>query len=227
MSSGLKFIETYQPGDDATAMLFVEPSAADYAARAPLQHRPGEHFSYSSGTTNLLAKLFQQQVDGGLQGNLEYLYRELYQPLGMQHSLFEVDPSGGFVGSSYLYASARDWARIGQLMLGDGVINDQRLLEKNWIERATSPNHSANEQAYGYQFWLNSGAQPRWPSLPADAYAALGNRKQVMMMVPSEDLLILRLGWSPGSYPTDENFAQLLVASAAVDNLTESTLSTE
>ncbi len=87
MSSGLKFIETYQPGDDATAMLFVEPSAADYAVRAPLQHRPGEYFSYSSGTTNLLAKLFQQQVGGGLQGNLEYLYRELYQPLGMQHSL--------------------------------------------------------------------------------------------------------------------------------------------
>jgi len=218
MTSGLAFSETYEPGDDATAMLFVEPSAADYAAQTLLKHKPGRYFSYSSGTTNLLARLFQQQVGGGLQGSLNHLYREFYRPMGMRHSLFEVDSSGGLVGSSYLYASARDWARIGQLMLGKGEINGRRLLGQDWVVRATSPNGSSNEQAYGYQFWLNSGAQPRWPSLPADTYAALGNRQQVMMMLPTENLLILRLGWSAGGYPVNERFAELLAAAKPVGN---------
>jgi len=227
MTSGLGFSEVYEPGGDATAMLFVEPSAADYAAQSSLSQKPGSYFSYSSGTTNLLARLLQQQVGGGLQGSLDHLYSEFYQPLGMQRALFEVDSSGGLVGSSYFYASARDWARIGQLMLGQGEINGRRLLGQAWVSRAISPNGSANQQAYGYQFWLNSGVKPRWPNLPADAYAALGNRKQVMMMVPSEGLLILRLGWSTGGYPVNERFAELLAVTSSVKNTVQADLSTE
>jgi len=230
MSSGLNFSEVYQPGGDATAMLFVEPNAAAYAEQSLLLNKPGEHFSYSSGTTNLLASLYQRQTGSDLSDNLAHLYGKFYRPLGMENPLFEVDSSGGFVGSSYFYASARDWARIGQLMLSKGEINGQRLLAEQWVNRAVQPNRSLNDQAYGYQFWLNTGAagsSPRWADLPADAYAALGNRKQVMMMMPSQNVLILRLGWSEAGYPTNDNFAQLLQAVEVVDNNPSPELSTE
>lgn len=229
MTSGLDFSEVYQPGGDATAMLFVEPNASAYAEKSPLAHKPTERFSYSSGTTNLLSSLYQRQTGNDLSANLAHLYDHFYRPLGMESPLFEVDSSGGFVGSSYFYASARDWARIGQLMLGKGEINGQRLLSEDWVSRAVQPNQSLNDQAYGYQFWLNSGSaesKPRWSDLPADAYAALGNRKQVMMMIPSQNLLILRLGWSESGYPTNDNFAQLLQAVTAVDKKTLMELST-
>ena len=212
MSSGLAFDETYAPGSDSTHMLFTADSAAAVALQSPLAYTPGTHFSYSSGTTNMLSHLLSQQL-GAPQQRLDYLYQQFFQPLGMTHSLFEMDASGDFIGSSYLYASGRDWARLGWLMLNNGEINGHRLLTPDWIAAATTPNNSDNEKAYGYQFWLNRGdAQLRWPGLPADAYAMRGNRAQTVMMVPSKNTVLVRLGWTKGEYPLQQNFAALLSA---------------
>ena len=211
MRSGLDFDETYAPGSDATHMLFTAHSAAAVALQSPQKFTPGEHFAYSSGTTNMLSHLLAQQLGADPQLSLNYLYQQLFQPLAMRHSVFEMDPSGDFVGSSYLYASGRDWARLGWLLLNQGQINGQQLLTPEWIAAATAPNHSANEKAYGYQFWLNRGdAQLRWPELPADAYAMSGNRSQTVMMVPSKQVVLVRLGWTKDNYPMAQNFARLL-----------------
>jgi CubicO group peptidase (beta-lactamase class C family) len=117
------------------------------------------------------------------------------------------------VGSSFMYASARDWARLGQLMLNEGMLNGHRILSADWVHRSRRPNPSRNEPRYGYQFWLNGGGNNRrWPDLPDDAFAMMGNRSQVVMMIPSRQTVIVRLGWSADGYPTSQRFASLLAA---------------
>jgi CubicO group peptidase (beta-lactamase class C family) len=212
MTDGLDFSETYNPGDDATSMLFTSPSASDYTLAKPLAFEPGTHFNYSSGTANILARLYGDAL-GSAQAAYDDYVAEIAEPLGMSNAVFEMDASGVFFGSSYFYASARDWARLGQLMLNQGAINGRRIVTPEWIQRATSPNGSTNGPAYGYQWWLNDGAaQLRWPSLPADAFAANGNRQQVVMVIPSASTVIVRLGWTAGSYPVDTHFKQILSA---------------
>jgi CubicO group peptidase (beta-lactamase class C family) len=210
MSSGLDFSEVYAPGSDATHMLFTARSASGVAMASDLVYTPGSHFSYSSGTTNLLVRLLTERL-GGPQAALDFLYNEIFAPLSMRHSVFEPDPSGLIVGSSYIYASTRDWARLGLLMLEGGTLNGKRLLSQDWITRAQEPNTSNNDKRYGYHFWLNSGSgELRWASLPADAYAMSGNRAQIVMVVPSRRAVIVRLGWTSGSYPFDRNLAEVL-----------------
>ena len=210
MSSGLDFAEVYAPASDATHMLFTAHSASDVALASPAAHPPGQHFAYSSGTTNLLSRLLVERL-GSPQAALNFLVQEIYTPLGMLHSTLEPDPSGVFVASSYIYSSPRDWARLGQLMLNRGELNGHRLISAAWVARAVTPNVSANDPRYGYQFWLNGGGDVlRWPGLPEDAYAMNGNRQQVVMVVPSANAVLVRLGWTAGGYPLEQNFAELL-----------------
>jgi CubicO group peptidase (beta-lactamase class C family) len=211
MSSGLEFDETYAPGSDATHMLFTAASASDVAMNSPLIHVPDEHFSYSSGTTNLLTRYMHQKLGAKTQQSTDFLIDEIFQPLGMKNSIFETDSSGVFVGSSYIYASGRDWARLGLLMLNNGSINGQQLLAKAWVEQARQPNKSKNDKRYGFQFWLNSGEEElRWPTLPKDAYAMMGNRQQSVMIIPSENIVLVRLGWTKDDYPMESNYRALL-----------------
>ena len=211
MSSGLAFSEDYIPGSDSTRMLFMAPSASEVAMASTLEHPPGQYFAYSSGTTNLLARLVSERVGGTPQALVDFIAREISLPLGLQNTTFELDASGVFVGSSFIYAPARDWARFAYLMLNEGTINGHRVLDANWVARARHPNSSDNEPRYGYQFWLNRGGPNlRWPALPEDAYAMQGNRAQVVMLVPSRQAAIVRLGWTAGEYPTDTHFARIL-----------------
>lgn len=213
MSSGLAFTENYVPGSDSTRMLFMSPSASDVAMASPLEHAPGSFWSYSSGTSNLLARLVFERVGGSPQAQLDFIQREISAPLGLQHTTLEPDASGVFVGSSFIYAPARDWARFAHLLVNGGKINGRRLLSEDWITRAVQPNHSSNEKRYGYQLWLNAGGpESRWPSLPLSAYAMQGNRAQVVMMLPSLHAAIVRLGWSAADYPVDTNFARIIAA---------------
>lgn len=212
MTDGLAFSEEYNPGDDATAMLFTSASSSDYVLRKPLVAEPGTRFNYSSGTANLLSRLYTN-LTGGPQQAYDNFIANIYLPMGFQHAVFETDASGVFVGSSYFYASARDWARMGQLMLNGGTLNGQRIVTADWVRRAITPNNSANNRAYGFQWWLNSGNENlRFPELPADAYYANGNRQQVVMVIPSRDAVIVRLGWTAGSYPVGSHFSRILEA---------------
>lgn len=210
MSSGLKFDETYAPGSDSTRMLFTAYSASDIALTAMADKAPARHFSYSSGTTNILMRWMRDEL-GSNQALLDFFHNQILQPLNMAHTTFEVDPSGVYVGSSYIFATARDWAKLGFLMLNEGQWQGQQLLNKAWVGAAQQPIKADNYQRYGYQFWLNRGGDGlRWDQIPADAYMMMGNRKQVVMIIPSQDMIIVRLGWTSGSYPTETNFAQLI-----------------
>lgn len=211
MTSGLQFDETYAPGSDATHMLFTAPSASDIAIQSPLQHAAGSHFSYSSGTSNLLARYIFNRFEHSPQKVQQFIHQQLLQPAGVSTLTFETDATGVPLASSYIYASAPDWARLGLLMANRGVINGQQLLNQEWVIKATTPNKSNNETAYGYQFWLNKGdSELRWPSLPKDAFAMMGNRKQSVMIIPSQNTVLVRLGWSSGDYPMEQHYASIL-----------------
>lgn len=211
MCSGLQFSETYTPASDVTRMLFSSPSPSDFALRSKLQHTPGTHFSYSSGTTNLLARWMHNRL-GGTQQYIDFLYDEFLKPMRMARTVLECDSRGVPIGSSYAFASARDWARLGQLLLDDGLAHGRPLLPRGWVQQATTPNSSENEPRYGYQLWLNGNeaSTPRFPKLPANAVFMLGNREQKLMIAPSQCAIIVRIGWSKRDYPVERQFSRLL-----------------
>jgi CubicO group peptidase (beta-lactamase class C family) len=194
MTSGLAFEEVYDPGTDATRMLFTPGDTAAYAADLPLEAAPGTRWSYSSGTTNILCEVAQRVTGAGP----ELIEDLVFGPLGMTSAVVEPDASGTPVCSSFPYATARDWARFGQWFLQDGVWEEERLLPEGWVEASTTPVELETEEPYGAQWWLNEGAdgQLRMPSVPADAYWASGNEGQQVVVIPSEDLVVVRLGSS-------------------------------
>jgi len=202
MSSGLEFDEEYSIYGDVTRML-VEPDAAGFAASKPLKADPGALWSYSSGTSNILAGIIRQTVGGYLQEYYDFTQQGLFLPLGIHTATMETDNNGTFIGSSYMYASARDWARLGQLCLQDGVWQGRRLLPEGWIGYSTTPTPNNPLHNYGAHFWLNadpedSRQQRTWPTLPADAYSMNGFQGQRVIVVPSQDLVVVRLGFSGG-----------------------------
>jgi CubicO group peptidase (beta-lactamase class C family) len=123
MSSGLEFNESYGSVSDVTRMLYLEPDMAGFAASRPLAQPPGSFFNYSSGSSVLLARLWQDAAPGG--AALAWPRQALFDPLGMRSAVMEADARGTFVGSSYMYATARDWARFALLLLQDGQWNGQ------------------------------------------------------------------------------------------------------
>jgi CubicO group peptidase (beta-lactamase class C family) len=169
-----------------------------FAANKPLAHPPGSHWSYSSGTTNLIAWLHRRTFDE-LGDYLAFPRRRLFDPLGMASALIEPDASGTFVGSSYMYATPRDWARLGLLYLRDGVWNGTRLLPAGWVDYSLTPAPAAPKGEYGAQIWLNrgtgtDGADRPHPELPRDMFYLSGFEGQNVVVVPSADLIVVRLG---------------------------------
>ncbi len=193
MSSGLDFEEVYDPGTDATAMLFTPQDTGAYAASKPSTSTPGEVWSYSSGTTNIICDEVHEASGLGPEAAAELIFR----PLGMTSAVLEPDVHGDMVCSSFMYATARDWARFGQWVLQDGVWDGERLLPEAWIADSTTPvDLDTDGTPYGWQWWLNTGAggDMRMPSVPADAFWASGNEGQQVVVIPSEDLVVVRLG---------------------------------
>jgi CubicO group peptidase (beta-lactamase class C family) len=199
MSSGLDFAEVYNPGSVTTNMLFTEPSAGEYAAAAPLGYQPGSRWYYSSGTTNILARIVRDMVGGTAAAVHDFTRRRLYQPLGITTMVLEPDASGAPVGSSFSYATARDWARLGQFWLQDGVWQGQRLLPEGWMEWSTEAAPAAPKGEYGAQFWLNRGAPGKdrpSPNLPETMFMANGFNGQSVVVFPDQDLVVVRLGFT-------------------------------
>jgi CubicO group peptidase (beta-lactamase class C family) len=194
MTDGLAFDEVYDPGTDATQMLFVPRDTGAFAAAKPLEAPPGTRWSYSSGTTNILCDVAHQASGLGP----ELAHELVFAPLGMTSAVMEPDASGGLVCSSFLYATARDWARFGQWFLQDGEWDGEQLLPDGWVERSTIPVPLETENPYGAQWWLNEGpdGELRMPAVPADAFWASGNEGQQVVVVPSEGLVVVRLGFS-------------------------------
>jgi len=180
MSSGLAFDETYGATNDVSRMLFTQADTGAFAARFPLAHPPDGFWSYSSGTSNVVARLLRDAFHRDLSGLVRWSREVLFDRIGMRSAVFEPDASGSFIGSSFFFASARDWARLGQLHLQDGIWNGERVLPEGWVAYVTTPTPRAAQGRYGAHWWLNAGdlADPTrrmWPRLPRDAYAARGH----------------------------------------------------
>lgn len=195
MTSGLAFEEVYDPNTDATNMLFRPRDTGAFAADKELVADPGERWSYSSGTTNIICDVAAEAVDGS---DLDVVRDLVFAPLGMASAIMEPDAAGDPVCSSFPYATARDWARFGQFFLQDGQWEGQRLLPEDWVDYSTEPVALQSEAPYGAGWWLNTGADGsrRMPDVAEDAFWASGNEGQQVVVVPSADVVVVRLGLS-------------------------------
>jgi len=214
MSSGLKFEEVYKPLHGVTTMLYSSRDFGAFAAGQPLEIQPDQEWHYSSGTANLLARIIRQTLEAAGQNSVSFIRRELFDRLGMTSAVFELDPSGTFVGSSYLMATPRDWARFGLLYLQDGIWQGQRVLPEGWVNYSSTPTPPAPRGQYGAHFWLNAGSASNradrvWPRLPSDAFFADGYQGQRVVIIPSRKLVVVRFGLTPT--PADMEFETFLV----------------
>jgi len=203
MTSGLAIREDQTGADPNSRMLFLEADAAAYAAERPLQAEPGTHWEYMSGNTVLASRRIRELTGGSLESVITFARTQLFEPLGMATAVIEPDPSGTPVGSSFMLASARDWARLGQLYLNGGRWNQRRILPASWVDYVTRHTPPSAERNYGAGFWINDAPEgPRWPTLPSDTYAASGFQHQRIFIVPSHQLVVVRLGatWGDGSH---------------------------
>lgn len=204
MASGLDFNEDYADAtSDVLQMLYSRDDMARFARSKSLADDPGTTFYYSSGTTNLIAGVLKN-AGGYTDETFAAFPRDaLFAPLGMTTAVFETDASGTLIGSSYLYASPRDWARFGQLLLQDGVWEETRILPEGWVDYMRTPTTASDRGGWGYgaQTWLNAGADTEsglvFPDLPADFFMAAGHDGQVVVVIPSRELVIVRLGFTP------------------------------
>lgn len=191
MTSGLDWQEEYATVADATEMLYMSEDIVKVANDNPLRYNPGEHWYYSSGTSNIISGVLRNQFESTLEF-LNYPYEALFSKLGMSNSFMEIDESGNYIGSSYGYASTKDWARFGLLFLHDGVWNNERLLPVNWIDYTTTEVPSSKGK-YGAHFWLNKRGVA-FEDAPHDTYSANGYNGQKTIIIPSKELVIVRLG---------------------------------
>lgn len=194
MRSGLAFHENYSsPISDVRRMLFIEEDSARFASSKASAFAPGTHWQNSGGDANILSRVLRHRYD-----RTEYQdmpRRELFGPLGMTTAVMERDPSGTYVGSSFVYASARDWAKLGLLYLRDGVWKGQQILPRGWVRFSVTPT-SVSGGEFGADIWRHipgAGTASR-NSLPGDAYYMLGFDGQLVAVIPSRDLVVVRLG---------------------------------
>jgi CubicO group peptidase (beta-lactamase class C family) len=202
MDSGLPFDETGRAMQPSNLMWFRQTDTAAYAARMPLAHPPGTVWGYSNLSYALLSKLISDATGSTAADAETFVRDELFAPLGMNHSVIETDESGTLLGFGSLYASPRDLASFGQLYLDDGVVNGKRMLPEGWAAYARS---QTLDTGYGAGFWtnlVNKGSVPVWnapwgmPRLPKDMYYARGAFGQYIIIVPSERLVVVRMGLS-------------------------------
>lgn len=216
MRSGLKFSEVYSDfSSDVIEMLFNQPDAAAYAAGRPLIASPGTTWSYASGTSNIVSRIVRLVV-----GDHEYRdwpRRALFDPLGMPSAVLEADAAGTFVCSSFMLATARDWARFGQLFAQNGVWNGRRILPEGWVAFSTTPTAQSAAGNYGAHWWLKlapeiGGGTRAAASIPRDAFFAIGHEAQTLTVIPSRRLVVARLGLSVyiDAWNQAEFLAQLL-----------------
>ena len=193
MQSGLEWNENYGNRSDVNLMLHREQDMGLFALDKPLTHEPGTHWYYSSGTTNIVMRYLRSKFSSDAEF-YAYIRSKLFLPLGIRNAHFETDISGVPVGSSYLYITARDFARFGQLYLSDGTFAGERILPEGWVNYTVSP-ASDSEGGYGAFFWLNHNDSH--PDAPEDMFFCTGHDGQQIFIIPSHDLVVVILGYSP------------------------------
>ena len=161
-------------------------------AEKPLVGKPNESWNYSSGTSNLISGLIRSQFNSH-QEYLDYWYREFIDKIGMNSMVIETDMTGNYVGSSYAWATPRDWAKFGLLYLNKGNWNGQQLFDATWVDYITTPTNGS-KGTYGGHFWLN--AEGQFPDVPKNMFFADGYQGQFVFVFPDQDLVLVRMGLS-------------------------------
>jgi len=200
MTSGLDNADGDESADSFVARLLFGDLSADSAAGAAqvaLVYAPGTHWAYSTATTQIVSGIVARGVGGGRDGVRGFLERELATPLGARSLLVEFDAAGTPLGGGYVFATARDWARLGTLYLRDGVWNGVRILPEGWVDFSRTVAPASNNGVYGAHFWVNGDPtedQFRPLRQGLEAFEMSGNGGQFVVIVPDRDLVIVRLG---------------------------------
>lgn len=201
MASGLEFNEDYGDVTDVTRMLYLEPDMAAFASAKPLVNPVGKVFSYSSGTAVMLSRLWQDAV-GDRNKALAWPRQALFDPLGMRSAVLETDEHGTFAGSSYMYATAHDWARFGQFLLQEGIWNGNPILPPGFVGWMRQPSDASKVYGKG-QVWIEAPGDEENPGagvaagMPADTFWMEGHDGQTVAVVPSQQLVVVRMGLTP------------------------------
>ncbi len=200
-TSGLDIDQTKSGFDRDSQLVYLERDKGGAAATAALAVAPGTRWNYSDGQYLLVSRIVRDTVGGKTDDVLQFAHRELFGPLGMRHVTLEFDTTGTPIGSNIMFASARDWARFGQLYLNDGMAGGRRILPAGWVARSTTASPGTG---YGAGFFNNSldGLVEAWGvpwgpmKAPAGTYFARGFQGQITVVVPSEKLVVVRLASS-------------------------------
>lgn len=195
MNSGLLWQEEYSSISDITNGLFMQEDIVSYAREKELESSIGSKWEYSSGTTNLISGVMKRRFES-YQDYLDYPHEKLFKPLGIQHATMETDESGNYIMSSYMYAKARDWAKLGMLYLNQGNWQGEQLIDSSYISWSLSSAAEADPN-YGAQIWLNAHHKD-YPSAPESAYKFSGYNGQDVVVIPSMELVVVRTGLSKG-----------------------------
>ncbi|MCL6460337.1 MAG: serine hydrolase [Flavobacterium micromati] len=190
MNSGLEWEEKYDKICDATEMLFQAEDMTRSQLVKQAVYKPNTHWNYSSGTTNLLSGILRKQFKTH-QEYLDFWYASLIDKIGMNSMILETDMTGNYVGSSYGWATTRDWSKFGLLYLHKGNWNGEQIFNESWAKYTATPTNTSNGD-YGGHFWLNSGG--KFPDVPRDMYYCGGFQGQMVVIIPSLDLVIVRMG---------------------------------
>jgi CubicO group peptidase (beta-lactamase class C family) len=195
MTTGLALDETNSGFDASSQMLYLHNDMAGFAVKAQPIAPPGTRWAYSSPTTQLLARIIRDAV-GGPEQTLAYAWRELFNPLGMRDVTLEFDGAGTLQASTYMLASARDWARFGLLYLNDGVLAGKRILHEDWVDFSAA---ATLDTDYGAGFWTNRSEHQHAKArvrlgVPRDAFFASGDLGQRVVIIPSQQMVVVRLG---------------------------------
>ncbi len=214
MTSGLDLDETNSGFDPSSQILSLEGDMAGAAARAPLKALPGERWHYSSPSTLIVSRIIKNNVGGQADAVERFARRELFAPLGMKGMTLEFDGQGTPVGSTFFLGRARDWARFGELYRLDGVVEGKRILPEGWVKWSATPTVESPE-GYAAGFWTNRGdsrgAKARVKDgFPADSFMAVGALGQRIVIVPSKNLVIVRMGVTQDFSNSDYGVARLV-----------------
>ena len=211
MNSGLEFNEKYSKIrlTDVTTMLLKYGNMAGYAASKKLLTKPDSVWSYSTGTSNIIQDYIRSVV-GNDEEYLSFPRMSLFNKTGMRSVILEPDASGTFVGSSYLYATMRDYARFGLLYMHNGNWLGEQLFPVDWVSYTTTPAKGSNGK-YGAQFWLNKSGE--YKGLPADLFFCWGYEGQFIFIIPSKQLVVVRTGCSPDDSPDWQIFLKKVIDS--------------
>lgn len=195
MSSGLTWTEDRSDFIDLANLIFNSYDCAQFALERKTDSTPGTFWEYSSGTTNILSKLIRKQFESD-EDYLQFPYDSLFTKIGMNSIIYDTDQSGNIMLSTYGYATARDWAKFGLLYLNNGIVEGKNLFPDGWIDYARTPAENSLDKKYGAHFWLNAGGF--YPDVPRDMYSCNGYNGQFVYIIPSKDMVVVRLGLTDG-----------------------------